>query len=990
MDDVDVPLVDVRLWGKERGLPCPYPLVCHLLDTAAVFGALWDALLDDGARAGIAAGLGLSVGDARAVLSLWAGLHDLGKITPVFQAQVPAAFGPVADDGAYVAAAGAEGLRGFRHEQGTHWSLVSLLAEIGYPVGRSPAGSLAHQVAQWLGGHHGCFADVVPLRQAAAATRYQAGLGEGSWQEQRRAHLLELRRVVGGAAVPAGELSAVAGVRLYGLVVLADWLVSDVGWIRRLLPGRDWSGRPGELDEHFARAVEAAPGVVRAARLGRAGFPQAPGPAFGDLFPFAPNALQQDVAEALPEAVAEEGSGLVVVTAPTGDGKTEAALFAAAVMGRASGARGLYFALPTMATADAMFSRVGAFAERVLTGERALLLMHGAAWLSTAMDRAPAASAEPADRWLLAPLTVAAPPGTTAPFGTAGREKDAPFGDGFSTAAATALEADAWLRHNRRGFAAPLGAGTIDQVLAGVLPLRYNVLRLFGLADKVLIVDEAHAYGPWMQTLMVRLLEWLGALRAPVVLLSATLTGRTVSALVDAYRRGAGFTEPSRISPAYPGWLFAGAHTGTVAEVRAVGTARPRTLDLSVRRVAWDVKDAGGPPRAGGRRSALREVLAPVATQGGTALVCCTTVAEAQRTFRDLKQAFPDLARSEGGIRLLHSRYPGLLRQEITAACEAAYGKPGPDLPTGSRPASVLVATQIVEQSLDFDFDLVVSDLAPLALLLQRAGRGRRHARGARGRPAWAAAEDRPALVVLEPVNAAGTTNPPRSWGDVYDHGLLLRTAALLQNKTASGIAVPGDVQDLVDAVYAEDFTLHLEEAAREDAGAAARRLHVLDQRREGSRLAEETLAAMTGISAPYQVRGDFSRLSQGTAEAVGDLLTTRLGADTGRLLLLFTQADGTRSLDENGALALPGDGVPARMALRRIVARTVPVPGTWLPAAGERPALPAAWQTQSHLRDLVLLPLTRTGSDGGDTVWTGQLAGRSIQFTRTTGVERI
>ncbi|MGW2964946.1 CRISPR-associated helicase Cas3' [Streptomyces sp. NPDC001220] len=988
MDDVDAPLVDVRLWGKERGLPWPYPLVCHLLDTAAVFGALWDGLLDDGARGRIASGLGLSVEDARPVLSFWAGLHDLGKITPVFQAQVPTAFRAVAGDASYVAAAGAEGLRGFRHEQGTHWSLVGLLGEIGYRVGRSPAGSLAHQVAQWLGGHHGCFAGVVPLRQAAAASRYQTGLGEGGWQEQRRRHLLELRRVVGGVAVPAGELSAETAVRLYGLVVLADWLASDVGWIRRLLPGRDWAGRPRDLDEHFARAVKAAPGAVWAARLGRARFPQESGLDFGDLFPFPPNALQRDVAEALPGAVAGEGSGLVVVTAPTGDGKTEAALFAAAVMGRASGARGLYFALPTMATADAMFGRVGAFAERVLTGERALLLMHGAAWLSTVMDSAPSTVVEPADRWLPPPpaphATIPIPPGP------AGPDEDGLPGGGFSASRATALEADAWLRQSRRGFAAPLGAGTIDQVLAGVLPLRYNVLRLFGLADKVLIVDEAHAYGPWMQTLMVRLLEWLGALRAPVVLLSATLTGRTVTALVDAYRRGAGFTEPSQVSPAYPGWLFAGARTGTVARVRAVGTARSRTLDLSLRPVGWDVKDTSTVLRADGRRSALREVLAPVAAYGGTALVCCTTVAEAQRTFRDLQQAFPDLARREGGIRLLHSRYPGLLRQEITAACEAAYGKPAPHLPAAHRPASVLVATQIVEQSLDFDFDLVVSDLAPLALLLQRAGRGRRHARGARGRPAWAAAEERPALVVLEPVDSAGATDPPRSWGDVYDHGLLLRTAALLRDKTASGVAVPGDVQDLVDAVYAEDFTLHLEQAGREDAGAAARRLHLLDQRREGSRLAEETLAAMTGISAPYQVRGDFSRLSQGTAEAVGDLLTTRLGADTGRLLLLFTQDDGTPSLDENGALPLPGEAALARTALRRIVARSVPVPGTWLPPTAERPALPAAWRTQSHLRDLVLLHLTRSGSEGGDPVWTGQLTGRSIQFTRTTGVERI
>ncbi|BFO16744.1 CRISPR-associated helicase/endonuclease Cas3 [Streptomyces sp. KM77-8] len=794
--------VDVRVWGKERGLPHAYPLICHLLDVAAVFGALWDALLHPLARERIAAELGLGVEQARAVLACWAGIHDLGKITPPFQAQVPEAFKELAGDKNYVAAPGAEKLTRFRHEQGTHWALVSLLVEAGYPVSRVQARSLPHQVAQMLGGHHGCFGDVVTARQAAAASQYQAGLGQRGWEEQRRCHLAAVRRTVGAEAVPTGELSAATAVRVYGLIVLADWLASSVEWILPGLPGEAWPGSPEHLDAHYRQAVRDAPGVVRTARLGRAKFPGRQNLRFEELFSFTPNALQRDIAEVLPRLVGRESSGLVLVTAPTGDGKTEAALFAAAVLGRASGARGMYFALPTMATADQMFPRVASFAEQVLTGERALLLMHNAAWLGTAMDGAQAEGS--GDAWTLdepARQTVSA---TVAE------------GEEFSTAPATAVEARAWLREGgKRGLAAPLGAGTIDQALTAVLPVSFSALRLWGLSDKVLIVDEAHAYGPWMQTLMVRLLEWLGAFRAPVVLLSATLTGRSASSLVEAYRRGAGFTEPCPVHPAYPGWLFADAVTGSVSEPRAVATLRPRTLDVSLRQVAWDCEETTARPRPGGRRSVLHEVLAPVAEFGGTALVCCTTVAEAQRTFRDLRAAFPALAAGEGGIRLLHSRFPGLLRHEITVACERAYGKPRPHEQPCVRPASILVATQIVEQSLDFDFDLVVSDLAPLALLLQRAGRGRRHLRGRGGRPRWALPEERPALVVLEPAGPNGATEPPRSWGDVYDHSLLLRSAALLRERAGRGIAVPGDVQELVDAVYAEDFTDRLREAGQ-------------------------------------------------------------------------------------------------------------------------------------------------------------------------------
>ncbi|MEU6284809.1 hypothetical protein [Streptomyces sp. NPDC047028] len=190
--------------------------------------------------------------------------------------------------------------------------------------------------------------------------------------------------------------------------------------------------------------------------------------------------------------------------------------------------------------------------------------------------------------------------------------------------------------------------------------------------------------------------------------------------------------------------------------------------------------------------------------------------------------------------------------------------------------------------------------------------------------------------------------------------------------------------------MYEQDFADRLEEAGQVEAEAAARRLQALDQRRAGARLAEETLAAMTGISPPYAVRGDLSRLSRGTAEVTADLLTTRLGADTGRLLLLFTQEGGGVTLDEEGRLPMPGKGAPDRTAVRRIVARTVPIPGSWLPPADDPSDLPPAWRRHTHLRDLVLLPMTRTQHDAEDASWHGQLDGRHIQFTRATGVERI
>ncbi|MGA4867247.1 CRISPR-associated helicase Cas3' [Streptomyces lavendulocolor] len=939
---------DSRLWGKARGLSRPYPVLCHLLDTAAVCQVLWDRLLGEGVRGRIAAALGLSVSDARAVVAFWAGLHDLGKISPSFQAQVPEAFAAVRDEPAYGVLPGVVE-RGFRHEVGSHWALTSLLAEVGYPEGRRLPdgrqllrGAVGHQVAQLLGGHHGCFGEVLREREVARSEAYLPGLGGAGWAEQRRAHLLEVRRVTGAVAVPVRGLPAPLAVVVAGLVVVADWLVSQSGVVEGLMPPVGWRALPGEVDAHWRRVCGAAGEVVSKAGVGRAGFAT---DRFEEMFPFPPNVLQRDLVERLPGLVAEGGAGLLLVTAPTGDGKTEAALYAASVLGRAAGCRGVFVALPTMATSDAMFPRVRAFAEGALDGQRALRLLHSMAWLRPAG----------------APAT--------------------PVGDaGLSAGAAAAMEGEAWLWGRHRGLLAPLGVGTIDQVLAGVLPLRYGVLRLFGLAEKVFVVDEAHAYGPWMHQLLVRLLEWLGALGAPVVLLSATLTGRAAGSLVQAYRRGAGFEQDVPVEPRYPGWLFVNGRTGEVSAPRQVASERERTLEVVVRPVVWDVADAAAAPlRPEGRREALRAELRRVVEEGGTALVCCTTVAEAQRTFRDVAAAFPELAGRQGGLRLLHSRYAARVRQEITAACEAAYGKPpGGREVAGPREASVLVATQVAEQSLDLDFEVVISDLAPLAQLLQRAGRCRRHARGSSGRPGWAADEARPRLVVLDPLaHASGGGRPPASWGRVYDAGLLWRTSLLLA-KGPGGIAVPDGVQRLVDEVYAEEFVDGLEESAR-------RELERLDGERAAGESAEAYLADLVGLCAPADVGGDLHRLSRREAGVSEELLTTRLGADTGRVLCVFEQGDGSVSLDVEGRTPLPGPSLSPD-DLREVMAHVAPVPGRWLREAGaEEEGLPEQWQRYAVLRDVVLLrmsPATGAAAGGGGRAWSCRRAGLTISVS--------
>ncbi|GAA2136849.1 CRISPR-associated helicase/endonuclease Cas3 [Kitasatospora kazusensis] len=930
--------MDVRLWGKYDGLSRAYPVICHLLDTAAVAGVLWDDVLSSRTRRRIARELGVPEAEGRRIVAFWAGLHDIGKITAPFQAKVPEAFAAVAAEPQFAAgAAHAVSERSLRHETATHWALVEFLTECGYPQDRLVRMSAGHQVAQLLGGHHGCFGSVLREKELRAVAAWQPGLGEDGWREQRHAHAAAVRRLTGAMRVPQGALSGPTAAVLTGLVVVADWLVSQVDVIEPRLPAADWRGSGPELDEHFRGALAMPPSLVRGAGLGRAQFPQR---SFEEQFPFPPNKLQADIAARLPGLVS--GAGLLLVTAPTGDGKTEAALHAASVMARVSGASGMYFALPTMATADAMFDRVRRFADGNVEGERALTLLHSMAWLSPAY----------AD----------------------GQGQDLGQGSVVSSDGPTGTEAGRWLRTPRRGLLAPLSNGTIDQALTAVLPVRYNVLRLLGLSDKVLVVDEAHAYGPWMHSLLVRLLEWLGALGAPVVLLSATLTGRAASSLVEAYRRGAGFPEPARVEPCYPGWLYADAHTGEVSEPRAVDSDRERDLRVETRQVRWDVRERpDATPRPGSRRAALRELIAPVTGQGGCVLVCCTTVEEAQRTYRDLQHAFPELAARQGGLRLLHSRYPAHVRQRISAESESAFGKPADEAQAAAvRPGSVLVATQIVEQSLDLDFDLVVSDLAPLAQLLQRAGRGKRHERA--NRPSWTGDPREPRLVVLEPLGEDGTVAAPKTWGAVYDDALLRRTSVLLNKRAGAGIAVPGDVQELVDAVYADDFSDHLADAAERD------KLAHLDAARLAATAAEGQLARMVTIPAPQDVRGDLSVLSSSDPGITEELLTTRLGADTGRAVCVYIQPAGFRTLDPDGAVELPDSfgRAPARRQVAEVMSHTVPLPGRWLAGRTEEHDVPKSWRSSPILADLALLPMSR-GEDGR---WTCRLGTREIEIS--------
>jgi CRISPR-associated endonuclease/helicase Cas3 len=893
--------VDLRLWGKSHGLGSDerYPLVCHLLDAGAATRRLWEGYVPAGLKEFIADGFKVSPDHAGNLVSLWAALHDIGKLIPDFQA-----LDCKADLSGYPAG---RGLRPEHDLAGQKW-LQTALPVLGYVTGGRDAPGFS--VPQLLGGHHGIFHPGAGTG-AARMRLADAGFRDDVWERQRRATLAMVRKILGSPEPPL-DSSPQAAMLACAIIVLADWLVSQETHLRSRMSELPADGTDSELRGYFGRSLAVAGNLVEAAGLTQ--MRVRPG-SFEESFPHIPepNALQQSVAQRLPGLV--HGTGLLLVTAPPGLGKTETGLFAAKVMGEAAGRQGMYMALPTTATADQIYERVHQYLMGQAEATSSLMLLHGMAWLNSKY----------------------------APEAESGQVVT---DDAYHADALTAAE---WLRGRWRGMCGSWAVGTIDQALMAVLKSRHNALRLFGLAGKTVIVDEVHACDPYMQGLLLQLLRWLGSFGTPVVLLSATLTGRAAAELVTAYLEGAIGRRRARdlagraVVPGYPGWLYA---DGVAGEVTSVSVALPGSvsLEVGIREIGSALRPADGREVAD-RGSALRTELAPLAGSGGCALVICTTVDEAQHTFGQLREWFGELAaagETPPELDLLHARYPAWRRDEISKRVMDWYGKND----RGARPhAAVLVATAIVEQSLDLDFDLIVSDLAPVALLLQRSGRCWRHERlETIPRPCWASG---PRLTVLVPPGGPKAPQLFRPWQAVYDTSLLTATYRLLASRDV--IRMPQDVQPLVDAVY-EDPVL----ATGLESAVAARL---------GDEIARGELARLVAIDRPRDI---VCLVPLTDSDVDPELLATRFDAESVRALPVFVDDAGGSWLDRERTLPLPGQSrAPELNECREIIRYTVPVRGgPWLKGYDARSALPKSWHRNVHLRDLILLPHV-LGADG-------------------------
>jgi CRISPR-associated endonuclease/helicase Cas3 len=746
------------------------PLHQHLTDTAGVARRLVDEWVSPQVLHRLTADFG-TTDDVRTVVTWLAAVHDVGKLSPAFVVQAPRLADVMRKHGlaARPELARSPDRSKVRHEVVGQLAVRAFLAdELGFDYGTAAA-----QLACVVGAHHGIPPDP-GLKNFVS--RQKELVGGSSWEEARKAALRWATDLVGGPEV----LKAFASVRvgrpvqalLAAIVIMADWVASNAD-LFPLSPLYTAFDPPGEPDSTLT-----ASRVAQAWRELELPAPWRPTPfedvptAFADRFGRAPSDVRPVQLAAVEEAMAQPTPGLVIVEAPMGEGKTEAALLAAEALAARSGADGCFVALPTRATTDAMFSRVLAWMRKLpcLPQDVSVLLAHGTAALNDEY------------RGLLRAGHVR------------GVGEDGDRENGI---------AHHWLRGRKKGPLAQFVIGTVDQALFGALKSRHVMLRHLGLAGKVVVIDEVHAYDVFMSRYLDRMLHWLGAYGTPVVLLSATLPGARRAELLQAYDSGRGVSSPIvDDDPGYPVVLACGSPRRPVA---AAGT--PTT-------VVVERMDDG--------LDTLVETLRDALVDGGCAVVIRNTVGRVQETADRLVTEF-----GEDEVTITHSRFLACDRAALDLSLLRRFGPPGEK--TERPPRHIVVASQVVEQSLDVDFDLMITDLAPTDLVLQRMGRLHRHRRE---RPARLA-QPRCVLVGVEDWVAAPPRAVPGS-RTVYGEHALLRTAALLFDRAE--ITLPADIPTLVQAAYSG---IPLGPAPWQDAMRHAEERHEREVEHRRSRAAE-------------------------------------------------------------------------------------------------------------------------------------------------------
>lgn len=733
----------MSLWAKKKeigGQLYWLSLKQHLLDTMNVSRWLWKYWLSESQRRFCISSISNSDGSLALNLAAFLGaIHDIGKATPVFQIR-----------------------KGFTSSSRLDKKIIEKLENAGFEelhnliladpdkTRHSLAGEyllknvfqVGDDIVSIVGAHHGKPDDDICYlneQSAYSANYYQDEKNtiiQSRWKNVQASLFkwaLNITSFENVLQLP--KISKPAQVIYSGLLIMADWISSNCEFFPLVtLESKDSL----EIfnDERFEKGIrlwcKTLPFQIKNC------------PNVEDLFRmrfgFEPKDFQRVVYRTTRKI---QNPGILIIEAPMGLGKTEAMLAASELLALKVGSSGLFFGLPTQATSNGMFGRVHEWLENLTDSyglTQSLRLCHGKAALNQEMNNLLQES-------YVQDINV----------------DDKGFGSVF---------VNEWFTGSKKTALDDFVVGTVDGFLRCALKQKHLALRHLGFSKKVVIIDEVHAYDIYMQQYLEESIKWMGTYGVPVILASATLPEDKRKSLVLAYLRGQGykirdikFTEDITTNN-YPLITFTDGKEVSIetdfqnTEYKTVTLKRLKKLDIIY-------------------------LIDELMNTDGVIGVILNTVKETQILGKELKDRF-----GNDVVVILHSAYIATDRVIKESSLLEMIGK------NGKRPTKkIIIGTQVIEQSLDIDFDVLITELCPIDLLFQRIGRLHRHERK---RP------DKHKKPVVYLMGTSDSFDFEKGSVLIYGKYYLIRTQCCLSDK----ICIPSDIPILVNKVYGMDHPI--------------------------------------------------------------------------------------------------------------------------------------------------------------------------------------
>lgn len=711
------------------------PLWMHAEDTAGVMEwladnwlseSVWEILQSSGRRGR------MTKKEIKKLIRFLGYIHDIGKINPYFSClitkSISEALERLREDGVSIPLWNQYETSGCNH---------AFIGEVFLCNYDCPKG-----VASIVGSHHGmtqqvdedCIEETLNERGYLKVNLY--GNDDAQRWNKLRQEFLEwaLQKAGYDDVSELPELLQKGQILLTGLLIMADWIASNTNYFPLLALSEE-----GDETYYPQRVVDVMENKLGFLEPWESDTCVMGEEKFKELFGFLPRPAQADFIQTIQDLTDTETQrpGIFILEAPMGIGKTEAALAGAQLLANLTSAGGIFFGLPTQATANGIFERVIPWSEK--QSENSILgysvrLAHGMSEFDECY------------RLFLEKGQVA-----------------------HDESEENKLYAHTWFNGRKQALLADFVVGTVDQLLMSALKKKHVMLRHLGMASKIVIIDECHAYDVYTSEYLDRTLTWMGMYGRPVIILSATLPADRRRKLVATYLNKKIQDIPKEIedSMAYPLLTYSVGENVLQKELQS---------DSSQTLVNVESLDS----------EKLAEFLETELKDGGCAAIILNTVRRVQETAQFLKKRFPNKEIFE-----YHSRYLYPDRMEREKKLLRRMGKKSTKK---ERDGFILVASQVAEQSLDFDADILITELCPIDLLLQRMGREHRHKEHDSIRPINLS---KPRCMILR------DGEEPYSEGSkaVYAEYLLMRTQAILPNQ----ISIPADIPRLVQKVYAED-----------------------------------------------------------------------------------------------------------------------------------------------------------------------------------------